>query len=625
MTAGERFTAWIDSVAIYFSDRLQVWMSDWVMWGIELLLDKIAGKAGIQLKPLIDKMRETNAIPPELDTLLEEIENPSGEWAALIGQSAGGAAVGGAVGRVLDALLNPLAYGMHQLTKTVRLSQGELVQAWLRKDVSDTDLTKYLEQYGLSPQMQTAIKKIAEARLNPETIARLWLRDKPKFEKYWQDLAEQGVSPDRIEAMKELAYVMPTPQELVLWTAHEAFEPDAVAKYGLDAEYENLDLSWFEKVGVRPEHAKLNWRAHWVHPAFSEMTDLLHRGEITDADLYDWYRLVEIPPHWRDKLTSISWDLPNRIELRMMARYGLVDKAFLVKQLKMVGLREDFRSIAADMMLAMGIRTDLSTRYSKGWLDADGVKAELVASGLSTDVADRMYMWIVKNVSGERVANERDLTLTDIYKGIKKEIITRAQGKTLILAMGYDDFESELKLNINVPIEETVSAIKDRELTKTDVLKGLKAEVLTEAEARIRLAGLRYIPIDIDLLIAIFNAAIKPPAEAIGREASKADIVAAVKKGLIEPKEGYMMLQDIGFTAEASEFILMVRAETSPFSPYSYQELNKTIQLYRRTQGLSYKIPSEELIQAEKDAKELGTEEAKIRYHQLSKEERGEV
>ncbi|MBA7551631.1 hypothetical protein ES705_44179 [subsurface metagenome] len=238
---------------------------------------------------------------------------------------------------------------------------------------------------------------------------------------------------------------------------------------------------------------------------------------------------------------------------------------------------------------------------------------------------DEMIQTKIKTAAPERVAKERDLTLTDIYKGIKKEIITRAQGMVLIQAMGYDAYEAEFKLNINVPVEETVSAIKDRELTKADVLKGLKAEVLTEAEARTRLAGLRYIPVDIDLLIAIFNAAVKPPAEAIGREASKADIVAAVKKGLIEPKEGYLMLQDIGFSAEASEFVLIVRAETTPFSPYSYQELNKTVQLYRQATGLPFKIPSEELIQAEKDVKELGTEEAKIRYHQLSKEERGEV
>ena len=166
--------------------------------------------------------------------------------------------------------------------------------------------------------------------------------------------------------------------------------------------------------------------------------------------MYEWYRLVEIPPHWRDKLTSIAWDLPNRIELRMMARYGLVDKAFLVEQLKMVGLREDFRDVAADMMLAMGIRTDLSTRFSKGWLDADGVKAELAASGLSEDVASRMFQWIVKNTGGDRVEAERNLTKSEIYKAIKKGKLVPLQGVELIRDMGYSDDEARLLVEINV-------------------------------------------------------------------------------------------------------------------------------------------------------------------------------
>ena len=36
-------------------------------------------------------------------------------------------------------------------------------------------------------------------------------------------------------------------------------------------------------------------------------------------------------PFWRDKLIGLSYDLPNRIELRMMAQYGLIDKPKLVK------------------------------------------------------------------------------------------------------------------------------------------------------------------------------------------------------------------------------------------------------------------------------------------------------
>lgn len=433
-----------------WKDRLKGWLATAFGFGLEIGMDIIGKAAAPKLKPLIDLIEATGKVPLELQPLLDEIKEPTGEVSAMLSQSAGGALVGGAVGKILDGVLLPIAYAVNTATKNVVLAPDQYITLWLRGFITDDKLKEMLNWQGLDDTELANIKELSQIRLTPEAIARLWMRDKPRFEKYWKDLKDIGASPDRIEALKELTYAMPTPQDLITWMAKEAFEPDAIEKYGLDAEYEKLDLEWFEKVGVKPDVIPYYWRSHWVHPAFREMTDMLHRGEITDADLYDWYRLVEIPPHWRDKLTSISWDLPNRIELRMMARYGLVDKAFLVEQLKMVGLREDFRSIAADMMLAMGIRTDLSSRYSKGWLDADGVKSELDASGLSPEVSERMYKWIVRNVTEDRFAPERDLTKSEIYKAIKKGALNASQGVELIRDMGYDQNEAEMLVSINV-------------------------------------------------------------------------------------------------------------------------------------------------------------------------------
>tara|TARA_Y100000310_G_scaffold154415_1_gene153975 strand:- start:4796 stop:6736 length:1941 start_codon:yes stop_codon:yes gene_type:complete len=637
----ERITNTIEDWTQQWSDRLKAFLTYVIGFGIEVIMDVVAQKAAPTLKPMIDKMRETGAVPPELEPLLGELENPTGEWAAVLGQSAGGAAVGGAVGRVLDGLLNPLAYGIHQLTKTVRLSQNELLGAWYRKDVSDDDLTKYLEQYGLSPQMQTALKVLAQARLNPEIVARLWLRDKERFEVYWEDLREQGVTEDRIDAFKELAYAVPSPQDVVLFMGREAFEEESVVKYGLDDEFEGLDLKWFERAGVTPEVAKLFWRSHWQHPALATIFDLLHRGEITDADVYEYYRLVEIPPHWRDKLTNISWDLPNRIELRMMSRFGLVDKPFLIEQLKKVGLAEEYRDIAADMMLVMGIRTDLSTRYSKGWLDAAGVQAAITEAGLSEEIGQKLYQWIVKNTAAERVAKERDLTLSDIYKGIKKGTLTRVQGAELIKDMGYDDFEVNVKLTNNVPIEETVVELKERELTKADILRLYRENQIDNAEALSRLMGIRYNAIDSNLLLTLIDATRTVISDERQRELTKIDIVKGVKADYITPEEGYMMLLDVGYKPDDAGFILAVRAEVIAGSPNTFGEFKKMTQEYRASQGQEFAEVSEERIAKERAVKiaeaalkqgrikelkaeritelEEAVEEAKIAYHQLPK------
>ncbi len=513
MAISDRVQGSIENWSKLWGDRLKTFLTAPIALGIEILLDVIGKAAAPKLLPFLELMEATGKVPPEFQELFNEMKVPTGEVSALFAQSAGGSLIGGAFGKIVDALLLPMAYAVNEKTQNVILTEGQYIMLWLRKFITPDEFNKAMKQLGHNEADIEQLKEVATIRLNPEAIARLWLRDKETFNYLWKDLADSGVTEDRIEALKELAYAMPTPQDLITWMAKEAFEPDAIEKYGLDAEFERLDLSWFDKVGVKEEVIPLYWRAHWQHPAFREITELLHRGEINEDDVYDWYRLVEIPPYWRDKLTSISWDLPNRIELRMMARYGLVDKDFLLEQLKKVGLKEDYRDVAADMMLAMGIRTDLSTRYSKGWLDADGVKAELEASGLSPIVQERMFKWIVKNTGGDRVEKERDLTKTEIYKAIKKGAMLSSQGVELIQDMGYSREEAELLIEINV-----------------GVLEG---------------------------------------------------------------------------------------------SPETYMALKRITQLYRRSQGLPAQVPSEELIQAEKDVLELDTEEAKIRFHRLLKEFKG--
>ncbi len=433
-----------------WGDTLKSWMVAVIGFGFEAFMDIIGKAAAPKLTPLINRLEATGEIPPELQPILDEIKNPTGEVGAMLAQSAGGAAIGGAVSRILDSILLPVAYAMNFATKAVLLGKDEMVALWRRGKVDDKMLSNNLAYLGYGDSTTEFLKELSSTRLDPMSWITAFRRKYKDFAQIENDLKDTGWSKERIEALKFFTLYYPSPAELIHWQAKEVFEPDMVSKYGLSAEADRIEREAFYKAGMSDEQIDNHWKAHWVHPAFREMTDMLHRGEIGDADLYDWYRLVEIPPHWRDKLTAISWDLPNRIELRMMARYGLVDKAFLVEQLKMVGLREDYRSIAADMMLAMGIRTDLSTRYSKGWITPDIVKQELKDSGLDPQVADRMYQWIVKNTGTERVATERDLTLTDIYKAVKKGLLGYTQALELIGDMGYDEFEARLKLEVNV-------------------------------------------------------------------------------------------------------------------------------------------------------------------------------
>ena len=435
-------------------------------------------------------------------------------------------------------------------------------------------------------------------RLNPLEVITAWRRDKPKYEQYFNDLIEQGWSDERIEALKFFSEFYPAPADLINWQAKEVFEPEMITRYGLDDEFEAIDKDPFYKAGMTDEQIKNFWRAHWEHASWQQVVEMLHRGLMTEAEVRDWFRVVEIPPFWRQKLIDSAYTWPTRVDVRRWWDMRTIDEAELRRLYSGMGYRGDNLE---NYLLWTKVYTafpDLIARWTRGWITIDDVRAELIGLGMPAARVEEMIQTKIKPEGAERVSGERDVTKTDIYKGVKQGVITRGEAIELLTELGFDEDEADYLLAINIPVDEEDEVVKGRQLTKTDIINGLKTEVVTEAEARTRLMELRYSGIDADFLLDIFKATIKPPPEPREREASKADIVLAVKKGLLSAEEAYLMLQDIGFTPAASAFILTVRAEASPFSPVNLMEFRDLTQKYRKAVGRPSKPVTEELKKA---------------------------
>lgn len=307
----------------------------------------------------------------------------------------------------------------------------------------------------LQAKLTYPLNRMAEPyRLPPDVVYRLWWKlhkgeGLPKD--LLDNLRDQGFDSVRIEQGKEASKVVPTPSDIIAFLAHEVFEPDMIEKYGLLSEWDAIDREAALKIGLDEDTLKLYWINHWVHPALSSVYDMLHRDLITEKDMYDYYRLVEIPEYWRPKLTELSWDVPNRIEIRMMTRYLDMPKNEVMRMLQYAGLKEEFRSPGADFMMVMGLQGYWSTMYRNGWLNKEGLEAEIAAKGLDPAVAERVYKMIVKAEAPARIEEGRTLTRSLIMKGYKLGVETDyAKGITkeqcvqlLMVQQNYDKPEAE--------------------------------------------------------------------------------------------------------------------------------------------------------------------------------------
>ena len=460
-TPGEKFKAYIDGLAVSWADRLGLWAGHFIAAGMAGILDKIGTKASEQLAPAIAEV-EKAGVPPVLAPILKEIKTPTGEIAGLSGIGFLNRVVGGIKGDVFEYFTRSLTHAF-SFSADFYLPKPELLISNYLRGISPSKDYLYakMRDHGIPPEDTDKLLQSIKVLFPSDIVGPAWLRDKKKYAQYWDDVykltgLDKTLREDqmRIEMLQELAYQMPSVRDVVGFLAHEVFEPDMIAKYGLDDEWEKLDKTLFDTVGLKEPMALNYWRDHWQHASWGQIVEMLHRGQVSEQDVYDWFRLVEIPPYWRKGLTALMWNLPGRVELRMMAQYGLVNKQFCVDLLKKDGLAEEYRDVVADMMIVRGIRSDLQTRYTKKWLDSAGVRAEIDKAGLSKEIGDRLYQWIVTNVKPERTAVEKDLTAAEIIKGVKKGIIDWNDGIDRLMTLGYDEEEATFRMAIDVEVVE---------------------------------------------------------------------------------------------------------------------------------------------------------------------------
>ena len=474
MLPGERFKGWIDGLSVAWGDRLGAWLVSRLAGGVELTLDDMEPELVNQARAHLEKIRDLPDLPPETRALLDGMLSPrSFAWVpALV------AFLVSIIMPVFTSMsrgaLEPARQQAEKLTPYHIVDIQSALGLYLRRDIDAAEFYEIVARWGYSRVVADKMMMLKRVILPSDLVLEAWLRDPGRFQSQKDELTKLGLDQPAIDLLEELAYKLPSAQEAITWLAREVFEPDMVRKYGLDDEFAGLDLTIMTQIGIKPEIALNHWRAHWQHASWSQMVAMLHRGVLrenetlgtppastsqrVEADaageraIYDWFRLVEIPPFWRNGLTATMWNVPGRVEARMLAQYGLVDKPFLVELLARDGLAAEYRDVVADMMLVRGIRADIQTRYAKKWLDSAGVRDEIDRANLAPAVAERLYQWIVSNAQPERTAPERDLTAAEIVKGVKRGVIDWSDGIERLMALGYDEAEADFRMAIDVEV-----------------------------------------------------------------------------------------------------------------------------------------------------------------------------
>jgi len=405
-TPADRFKNWIDSLADTWKERLRGWMASWVSWGLELFADILGKGLGAQMPELLDKLELASAGSPEIQELVKRARKGGGQWQAILLGGLGGAAVGGAASSALFPPLEKIKQFMSAAIPFQLSPVGTLIALHYRKLISDEIYTDQLHKYGFD---DAGIKMLEDSFL-----------------------------------------FYPSPADLVHWQAREVFEPLMISKYGLDDELGEIQREPFYKAGMNDEQITNFWRAHWEHASWMQIVEMLHRGLLKEKDVRDWFRLVEIPPFWRQNLIDTAYTWPTRVDVRRWWDMRTIDEAELRRLYSGMGYRGinlDNYILWTKVYVAF---PDLMARWSNGWITEDDVREELTGLGMPAARVEEMIQSKIKAVDAGKVEEGKDLNKTEIYKGVKKGTISRDQAIDLLMDLNYTLTQAEYLLDINV-------------------------------------------------------------------------------------------------------------------------------------------------------------------------------
>jgi len=280
---------------------------------------------------------------------------------------------------------------------------AELVAFRYRKLISDELFYDLIKQSGISQEDAERYYKAGEALISMGDLIIAYRRKIIDEKEFYEEAERLGWNKERVNNLLQITQFYPSPSDLITWQAREVYEPESVRKYGLEDELDRIEKEPFYKAGFTDEQIRNYWVAHWEHPPWTVIREMLHRRLITENDVWDWFRLVEIPPYWRDNYIKIAYNPLTRVDVRRMYKLGVLSKSDVKKRYEHLGYSPEDAELLADFV----------EKYERRDID-------------------------------EERKRYRRLTRSMVARALRENVIDESKLKKYLLRLGYTEHDAEV-------------------------------------------------------------------------------------------------------------------------------------------------------------------------------------
>jgi hypothetical protein len=247
-----------------------------------------------------------------------------------------------------------------------------------------------------------------------------------------------------------------------------------------------------------------------------------------------------------DKIEAIKKSLIDELiggKVARLVRKGIVKGEDVMKKLKDLGVPENLAKLAIDGMFNVPSDSVIVKLYKGGRIDRETALRLLRMNGYKREWAE----WILEAANEEKVEKDKDLSKSEVMRLRRYGIIDDAKFLEFIKALGYDETEANYLLKLTKATIPTQEAPKPKTLTKDNILRAFELGVIREDEARNMLKALRYDDTSINVLIELAKARMKKEPEVLKRDLTKADVLKALRMGIIDRNEADAYLTALGY------------------------------------------------------------------------------
>lgn len=411
---------------------------------------------------------------------------------------------GGVVRAHMDTIMMKSSQAMMQDKRPSLIPAEPLIEALFKNPDTEFDVTEVLNKLGIEDNLQELLKIAGTNVLGPDGIQQAYLRGEIDDTQLRTMLHANRLGDESIELLKKLYEIIPPVQDIITMAVREVFSPDIIAKFGQMQDFPPEFGAWAKKQGLTEFWAKNYWAAHWSLPSPLQAFEMLHRGVIDSNELDTLLRALDIMPYWRDKLTKIAYNPLTRVDVRRMFDHGVLDESGVFKAYKDVGYNDENAGLMTEFTKKFVAdpernltKADILSLFKKRGLTETEAVQRLMSIGYNEDTAwlllYRAMFEVESAMKSKAVSSVRKLYVAG--KITESEVVSNLAGYNM----------AANEINQYLEVWDLDRLDKVRNLTVKDIERFYKQEVITIEETMTELRELGYNMQDSQRFVTLFT------------------------------------------------------------------------------------------------------------------------